>query len=294
MARTQYEFAVLLSSRHQPGDRNRALELLARALETTKKLGMTTLREKVMVIQREIADLGTDDAQAFAGTEFSAGEATRPVLAKSQPHEKPSVQVGVLRKEGDYWMIAYEGNVFRLRDTVGLRYLAQLLSNPGREFLATDLRAAVHGDWAPAPTSSFRAIDKRESRIDFPYTGPEVAEAVLDPQARMAYKRRLEELREDLEQAQTFNDLERAARLQAEIEFLGEELARAAGLGGRDRKTTSQVERARLSVTRAIRIAVRNIATNHDSLGSYLGTSIKTGIFCSYTPVPPSFVRWEF
>jgi len=122
----------------------------------------------------------------------------------------------------------------------------------------------------------------------------ETSGAVLDTEARTAYKRRLEELGEELEEARTFNDLERAGRIEGEISFLGSELARGVGLGGRGRKSASQVERARLSVTRAIRAAVRNIARNSRSLGSYLDTTIKTGTFCSYTPDPRPVVNWKF
>ena len=50
----------------------------------------------------------------------------------------------LLRKEGDYWTISYEGRAFRLKDTKGLRYLAELLRNPGREFHVLDLVAADH------------------------------------------------------------------------------------------------------------------------------------------------------
>ena len=49
----------------------------------------------------------------------------------------------VFRREGEYWTIAYEGLVFRVRDTKGLRYLALLLRDPGRRHPARDLLAAV-------------------------------------------------------------------------------------------------------------------------------------------------------
>src|SRR5262249_54149575 len=47
----------------------------------------------------------------------------------------------VFRREGDYWTISYEGQAFRLRDARGLRCLAELLRNPGRELAAIDLVA---------------------------------------------------------------------------------------------------------------------------------------------------------
>ena len=41
----------------------------------------------------------------------------------------------VFRREGDYWTIAYEAAVVRLKDAKGLRYLEPLLRHPARSFL---------------------------------------------------------------------------------------------------------------------------------------------------------------
>ena len=53
--------------------------------------------------------------------------------------------------------------------------------------------------------------------------------------AKESYRRRLAELAEDLEEARSWNDPERVARIEDEIDDLTTELERALGLGGRDR-----------------------------------------------------------
>ena len=45
----------------------------------------------------------------------------------------------VFRREGDYWTIAYDAAVVRLRDAKGLRYLEHLLRYPGRSFHVAEL-----------------------------------------------------------------------------------------------------------------------------------------------------------
>ena len=45
----------------------------------------------------------------------------------------------VLRPEGDFWTIAFGGEICRLRDSVGLRYLAVLLRRPGLKVPAANL-----------------------------------------------------------------------------------------------------------------------------------------------------------
>ena len=46
----------------------------------------------------------------------------------------------LFRREGDYWTVAFEGRVVRLRDTRGIRYLAELLHRPGTPIPAAALR----------------------------------------------------------------------------------------------------------------------------------------------------------
>jgi len=117
---------------------------------------------------------------------------------------------------------------------------------------------------------------------------------MLDPQARAAYKRRLEELRDERNEAQTFNDVARIERLEQEMEFLTQELASAYGLGGRQRKAASAAQRARVNVTLSIKNVLKKIDKQHRSLALYFSTTIKTGTFCSYTPDPRLPVNWEF
>lgn len=48
---------------------------------------------------------------------------------------EPELSRNLFRREGEYWTVAYDGSVVRLRDVKGLRHLAQLLAHPDREFL---------------------------------------------------------------------------------------------------------------------------------------------------------------
>ena len=116
---------------------------------------------------------------------------------------------------------------------------------------------------------------------------------MLDATAKAAYKARLDSLRGELDEAESFNDLARIEKTKQEIDFLTSELARAVGLGGRDRRAASHSERARLNVTRAIRAAMENLARAHPSLGRHLSTTIHTGRYCSYTPDSRAEITWE-
>jgi hypothetical protein len=180
--------------------------------------------------------------------------------------------------------------VVRLRDAKGLRYLAELLAHPGREFHAMDLEAADRQPAPAAPRGSRLAGGERELAVR-PDTGD--AGVLLDATAKAAYRTRVRELRAELEEAEAFHDLGRAAHIRAELDFLVAELARAVGLGGRDRRAASHAERARLNVTRSIRAAMAHIARDHPSLGRHLAATIRTGRYCSYNPDPRAPITWD-
>jgi hypothetical protein len=113
----------------------------------------------------------------------------------------------------------------------------------------------------------------------------------LDAQAKAAYRARLGELEAELEEARAFNDPVRRERAEAERDALARELAAAVGLGGRDRPSGSDAERARVNVTRALRTAVGRLGEYDAALGRHLEAGLSTGTFCVYRP-EPGLVAW--
>ena len=177
-----------------------------------------------------------------------------------------------LTPEGDVWSVAGPaGSADRVKDAKGIRYLARLIAQPGAEIHVLDLVASE-------PAAGGRRFD-------------ESALPVLDDQARRAYRDRLRDLAEDLEEAQSGNDLERAARIDAEIEALKDQLLAAAGLGDRTRQVGGSVERARASATKAIRQAIDRIADRSPDFASHLAASVRTGTYCCYDPGEHPAVR---
>ena len=116
---------------------------------------------------------------------------------------------------------------------------------------------------------------------------------LLDASARRAYKQRVEDLQDELEEAERFNDTARAERARVELDFIADELARGVGLGGRDRRAASGSERARVNATRTIGAAIKRIAAGSPRLGEHLRASVRTGYACVYAPDPTSPVRWD-
>jgi hypothetical protein len=175
-----------------------------------------------------------------------------------------------------------------VKDTTGLRYLAVLLRHPKRDIHVLDLIDAAEGGVAEDAGASSRV--ERASGV-LPSADRDAGE-VLDTQARAAYRRRIEELREEHAEAIRFNDPGRAARAQEEIDALTRELARAMGLGGRPRVAGSAVERARQRINKAIKTSLGHIGERSEPLRCYLEATIVTGTFCTYDPDRQAPLLW--
>jgi hypothetical protein len=240
-----------------------------------------------------VGHLGRRAGPGSAGRRRDAAEEAGP-SAVGLPFEAAAATVSrqLFRREGEYWTIGYEGAVVRLRDAKGLRHLARLLADPGREFHVVDLAGPTR---QPASRPAAAVGPTGRAGAGELAVRPDLGDAgvLLDAAAKAAYRARLAELGAELEQAEGFNDPARASRARAEREFLVAELARAVGLGGRDRRAAAHAERARVNVTRAIRAAVANLARVHPGLGRHLAVTVRTGRYCAYTPDPRVPIAWQ-
>lgn len=211
-------------------------------------------------------DLGgsfeTTDARAESGDAFGRTDAKR---------DSQRSALLTLEQEGDYWTVRAADRAVRIKDMRGLHYLATLVANPGTEFRALDLAAGAPGS---RPNS-------KEPELS---VGSQEGIAILDEQAKREYRKRIADLEAEIEDADEANDVGRAERARIELDFLVSELSRSLGLGGRDRLSASPMERARLSVTKAIGRVIQRIGKADPELGAYLTQSVRTGRICVYNP----------
>jgi len=180
------------------------------------------------------------------------------------------------------WTLDFAGATVRLRDARGLQYLAQLIESPRREMHVNDLVVAVQGS-----ASEIKSAAETGLRVIRAERGSEP----LDATAREQYRHRLDELREQLGDAEARNDIGATDRARQEIALIEAELTSAFGLSGRARRSGDAVERARKSVSNRIRDSIRRIEQIHPRLGRHLKSSIRTGTYCIYEPEMP--VSWE-
>ncbi|MCU1345718.1 MAG: hypothetical protein JWL70_1984 [Acidimicrobiia bacterium] len=171
------------------------------------------------------------------------------------------------------WTFGRDGATVSLPDRRGLHYLRFLVGTPGIDSTAVALSAAVAGR-APASAARSAGIE------------------LLDAQALNSYRRRLRDLDAELAEAESWFDEGRLDRLQRERDALLDEVKRATGLGGRQRRTGSTDERARVAVRKALAAALELIARHDPSLERLLRDTVHTGTSCRYEPDPARPVTW--
>jgi len=265
-AYTRCAYARLLLGRDDATVRARGVTLLRDARDAARELGMALLLREVEAMARALPEM---QEPASAAT---TPEAFVPRLAP---------RTAVFRRDAAGWTLGFAGTTIRVKHAKGVQFLAVLLRCAGTEIHALDLVAehelSVTDGAAPALQ---RALGD--------------AGEILDRKARSAYQQRLGELQGQLAEAKATGAVEAAVRREDEIDFLVRELARAVGLGNRERRAGSAAERARLNVTRAIKTAEDAIAALHPALGDYLRATIRTGTFCVYEPDATAPVDWSF
>jgi tetratricopeptide (TPR) repeat protein len=268
-ARTRHAYACMLMARREPADLDRARTLLDDARRTAESLQMPVLLERIAAA---VAELPPQLARpATAPTKASRGSVRVTLAALG----------AVFRDEGQFWACDYGGRSVTLKNTKGLRYLLYLLQHPNWEILALDLAVQVSNGAADTTGALDRErLASMTSRSDVGFG------AILDPTAKAAYRKRVEELRSEITEAERFSDVGRMEKAREEMEYIGDQLRAATGIGGRDRPHGSLAERARLTVTKGVRSALQMLAELDPELGHYLTACIKTGTYCSYTPPP--------
>jgi tetratricopeptide (TPR) repeat protein len=259
IGRTQYQYAKMFATRARAGDRQRALRLLDEALAVARDLGLQHLEQDATALRDRLR-------QTAVGGQSAPEE---PPLPGTYPEF-------TFRHENDFWTLTHAGETLRLKDARGLHYLAHLVRHPDREIFALDL---ILSSGAKNTESGGRATGSGSSG-----RGP-----LLDEKAKTAYKRRLDDLRDELEEAERHNDRGRAEQARGEIDLITQQLAAAFGLSGRHRPVGSDAERARTTATKGIKSAIARIRARNPDMARHLTAAISTGTFCVYRPdrVPP-------
>ena len=166
----------------------------------------------------------------------------------------------VFRKAGQFWTVVFDGGAeFHIRDTLGAKYLANLLHHPNQGISAYDLEVAIQ-------PGKGKARAKNSIQDD------------LDPQTVKSCLRELSRLRSQREQADDEGNQGESARLNDEIDTLEDSLKKK----GHAEDTG---ERSRNNVRKAITAVCERLSKggkNERDFLQHINHFVSTGYECIY------------
>lgn len=193
--------------------------------------------------------------------EFIGGQqvaTSNRIFLKTTPADK-----NYLLKEDEIWQISYEGKIVLMTEVKGFFDLVKLLGHPEKQFHCTELMGG----------------------------GVEMSsEPLFDEKAKRSYQKKILELQEEIRWSEDNNDLQRTTLLHKEYDDIVDHLTTSLGLKGRVRRSHDILDKTRSAVTWRIRNTIQKIEKVHPMLAKHLSASIKTGIFCSYSP--EKSIKW--
>jgi len=222
------------------------------------------LLEKSITIARRLSA----DAWVRRGEEALLVLGAEGGSADAAPAEA-AADVARLERTGRIWTVTHGGESGSVNHVKGITDIVELVRHPGTEIAALVLAGG-------------QAVDTSR-------------EEVVDRQALDAYRQRLLDIEEELDEADLHGDAGRAERLTDEKEQLLEEVRRTTGLGGRIRtEAGAPAEKARKAVSARIRDAINRLEAVAPTLAAHLDRSIHTGMRCAYEPSPEeSPILWQ-
>ncbi len=172
----------------------------------------------------------------------------------------------IFQRDGRIWILRYKGKEpFPMKDSVGMRYISQLLKSPHHPFHPTQLASSIDSE-----------IVAQSMTEEISTKGPREKDLKPDRRTLADYKKGLEILREKLAEAESIE----------EKEELGEKIKHVRDLITKQRfnDVDPQDNKASNAVRNAIKRTINEIQRHDAELGEHLSKSIDTGLNTLYRP----------
>jgi hypothetical protein len=177
----------------------------------------------------------------------------------------------VFQQEDEFWILTFEGQTKRIRSQKGFEYIVELLRAPNKEMEALVLSGARSQSETP------KLIER----------GLETADA----KAVQVVHAELQSIRNQLSILDS-NDWTRNGDLEEKAEKLQQYLRQNQGRTKTTRSAKSSNEKARTSVTNAVRRSIQKIRESLPEMADHLEASVSTGYLLMYRA--QSEIDWTF
>ena len=207
-------------------------------------------------------------------------------------HEDIPKYLAIFRKEADVWRILFAGKTIFLKDTLGLRYIYELLKKPRKEFDTLELLQKVQSNKTDDGAEIVLFKEGELGDMNMSLSSDDSSSEVIDEQAKMEYEKRIKQLHEKIECADKVKEKEVIQEMKQELNDLQSFLKKNTGLRGKSRKFASPSEQARTSIRNAIMRSLEKIKECNMPLYEYFKITIKTGYECMYQPPSENYPQW--
>jgi hypothetical protein len=199
------------------------------------------------------------------------------ISQRINPNQNKSIPKIIFFRDGDFFRIGEGKKALSLKVTKGLLFIQFLLRHPQQHFRPTGV---YHLGKVQEINNGMMIQDQL-----FKDRAPHILR--LNKKDRALYKKQIAELKAELESNYIDNPQDKLEKKE-EIKMIEDELK-----NNEIRDSGSQKEKARINVQKAISRALSNIHKMDSSIKIYLNSStIKTGDWCSYEPLPIDPVDW--
>jgi len=214
-------------------------------------------------------------------------------------HEHPCVEMPVptsnnsnifKKNKTGTWDIKFDNlDPITMPEYMGFNYIQQLLMNQEKEISAVNLNSIYSTAKASksAPICGeiiSEGLDTSKSIQNY--------EQSIDNKALSQYRQKITELKDDIEEAQEFNDIETESSLREALDFIQAEIYKNTSNSGKPKNINAAEKKVKDAVSRNIRNAISKLHAKYPELASHLTAHISTGKECTYSP--DKKVHWKF
>jgi len=235
-------------------------------------------------------------ARAIAGELIPAlKEAIKAILSEFKDATKAGPTEGgkpegefVFARDGDGWRIRAFGEEGHFKNLKGLEYVARLIERPGQRVPLEQLEGGGKGPTTDAESSLMTEFADAEG-LDRDMSD----QAVLDDEARRDIEKALEDLEDEIREAEHWNDLGRAETAKAKRQVLLEHYRRSTRPNGQSRRFDSDRDKQRVRIWNAIKYSCKTLKEHcmpQTADHFLISISANNGGYL-YQPAPPVF--WE-
>jgi hypothetical protein len=203
-------------------------------------------------------------------------------------------ELNVICRLGDCWLLIFQGKKLPpIQDLVGMRCLKVLLTHPGQSFQPEHLYQLVNGNKiSQRQAADIDYINSREfnSRKN---SGKYNVDDIITPEAISSIKKRLKELKQEIEEAEQYGDKDRYEKANEEYTEVRKYFDKAIGLHGKSRKFSKKHDSIRTTLQKGIKSAIKRIEQHNRILSQYLESYIRSGDLFTYNPAATNPIYWS-